>query len=155
MLVGSVMTVKTFDVLDLVNMVAAQHEWDLWFDSGSGDDREVIFAKKGKVTKEITVEFDFTGRIERSEYRRNGKWFERHHVTTDVTTASRSHCHAKSVQAVTARPVHWSRWHDVGSAEFHMPLALWPASRFAQLWPRPHRAAPSSWLIPANHQSIS
>ena len=60
MLVGSVMTVKTFDVLDLVNMVAAQHEWDLWFDSGSGDDREVIFAKKGKVTKEITVEFDFT-----------------------------------------------------------------------------------------------
>ena len=87
MLVGSVMTVKTFDMLDLVNMVAAQHEWDLWFDSGSGDDREVIFAKKGKVTKEITVEFDFTGRIERSEYRRNGKWFERHHVTTDFTTA--------------------------------------------------------------------
>ena len=64
MLVGSVMTVKTFDVLDLVNMVAAQREWDLWFDSGSGDDREVIFAKEGKVTKEITVEFDFTGRIE-------------------------------------------------------------------------------------------
>ena len=26
---------------------------------------------------------------------------------------------------------------------------------FAQLWPRPHRAAPGSWLIPANHQSIS
>ena len=47
----------------------------------------MIFAKKGKVTKEITVEFDFTGRIERSEYRRGGKWFERHHVTTDVTTA--------------------------------------------------------------------
>jgi len=85
--VGSVMTVKTFDVLDLVNMVAAQHEWDLWFDSGSGADREVVFAKEGKVTKEITVEFDFTGRIERSEYRRNGKWFERHHVTTDFTTA--------------------------------------------------------------------
>ena len=55
MLVGSVMTVKTFDVLDLVNMVAAQHEWDLWFDSGSGADREVVFAKEGKVTKEITV----------------------------------------------------------------------------------------------------
>ena len=87
MLVGSVMTVKTFDVLDLVTMVAAQHAWDLWFDSGSGDDREVIFAKQGKVTKEITVEFDFTGRIERSEYRRNGKWFERHHVMTDFTTA--------------------------------------------------------------------
>ena len=51
MLVGSVMTVKTFDVLDLVNMVAAQHEWDLWFDSGSGDDREVIFAKKGRSPK--------------------------------------------------------------------------------------------------------
>lgn len=87
MLVGSVMTVKTFDVLDLVNMVAAQHAWDLWFDSGSGDDREVIFAKQGKVTKEITVEFDFTGRIERSEYRRNGEWFERHHVMTGFTTA--------------------------------------------------------------------
>jgi hypothetical protein len=26
---------------------------------------------------------------------------------------------------------------------------------FAQLWPRPHRSAPGSWLIPANHQSIS
>ena len=26
---------------------------------------------------------------------------------------------------------------------------------FAQLWPRQHRAAPGSWLIPANHQSIS
>ena len=87
MLVGSVMTVKTFDVLDLVNMVAAQHEWDLWFDSGPGADREVIFAKGGKVTKEITVEFDFTGRIERSEYRRNGERFERHHVMTDFTTA--------------------------------------------------------------------
>ena len=87
MLVGSVMTVKTFDVLDLVNMVAAQHEWDLWFDSGSGDDREVIFAKKGEVTKEITVEFDFTGRIERSEYRRNGESYERHQVMTDFTTA--------------------------------------------------------------------
>jgi hypothetical protein len=33
------------------------------------------------------VEFDFTGRIERSEYRRNGEWFERHHVMTDFTTA--------------------------------------------------------------------
>ena len=87
MLVGSVMTVKTFDLLDLVNMVAEQHEWDLWFDSGSGDDREVIFAKKGKVTREITVEFDFTGRIERSEYRRNGEWYERHQVMTDFTTA--------------------------------------------------------------------
>ena len=51
MLVGSVMTVKTFDVLDLVNMVAEQRECYLWFDSGSGDDREVIFAKKGKDTK--------------------------------------------------------------------------------------------------------
>jgi hypothetical protein len=87
MLVGSVMSVKTFDMLDLVTMVAAQHEWDLWFDSGSGDDREVIFAKQGKVTKEIRVEFDFTGRIERSEYRRNGKWFERHQVMTDFTPA--------------------------------------------------------------------
>ena len=87
MLVGSVTTVKTFDVLDLVTMVAAQHAWDLWFDSGSGDGREVIFAKQGKVTKEITVEFDFTGRIERSEYRRNGEWFERHHVMTGFTTA--------------------------------------------------------------------
>ena len=29
MLAGSFMTVKTFDVLDLVNMVAAQHDWDL------------------------------------------------------------------------------------------------------------------------------
>ena len=29
MLVGSVMTVKTFDVLYLVNMVAAQHEWEI------------------------------------------------------------------------------------------------------------------------------
>ena len=46
-----------------------------------------VFAKEGKVTKEITVEFDFTGRIERSEYRRNGEWFERHHVMTDFTTA--------------------------------------------------------------------
>jgi hypothetical protein len=87
MLAGSFMTVKTFDVLDLINMVAAQHDWDLWFDSGSRADREVVFAKEGKVTKEITVEFDFTGRIERSEYRCNGVWFERHHVMTDFTTA--------------------------------------------------------------------
>ena len=106
MLVGSVMTVKTFDVLDLVNMVAAQHEWDLWFDSGSGDDREVILAKQGKVTKEITVEFDFTGRIERSEYRRNGKWLG---ASRDdrLHDCRRSRCHAESVQAMTARPVHW------------------------------------------------
>jgi hypothetical protein len=30
-----------------------------------------------------------------------------------------------------------------------------PRAAFAQLWPRPHRATPGSWLIPANHQSIS
>jgi hypothetical protein len=29
-----------------------------------------------------------------------------------------------------------------------------PRVAFAQLWPRPHRAAPGSWLIPAKHQSI-
>jgi hypothetical protein len=30
-----------------------------------------------------------------------------------------------------------------------------PRAAFAQLWPRPHRATPGSWLIPAKHQSIS
>jgi hypothetical protein len=30
-----------------------------------------------------------------------------------------------------------------------------PRVAFAQLWPRLHRAAPGSWLIPAKHQSIT
>jgi len=57
---------------------------------------------------------------------------------------------------MTARPVHWwSRWHDVGSAEFHMLLALWSASHLCPtVAPATSRRA-SSWLIPANHQSIS
>ena len=56
---------------------------------------------------------------------------------------------------MTARPVlWWSRWRAVGSAKFHVPCSM------ARDSPLPkcgldHIAAPGSWLIPANHQSIS
>ena len=36
---------QVFDLLDLVNLVAAAKGWELQFDSGPGDYREVMFHK--------------------------------------------------------------------------------------------------------------
>jgi hypothetical protein len=84
------MTIKTFDVVDLVSLVAGQRDWDLSFDSGPyGDTREIIYSRTNRlgIDLEITVELDFAGRIERSEFRREGKWYERHCVMPDYTVA--------------------------------------------------------------------
>lgn len=75
------MYTKTFDVIDLINLVAA-HDWDLCFDSGPGDTRELIFSGTNRFDTGLEVEIvlDFTGRIERSEYRRDGELFRRNAV---------------------------------------------------------------------------
>ena len=76
------MQTKTFDVIDLINLVAGQHDWDLSFDSGPGDTRELIFSPTSRFDTDLEVEivFDFTGRIECSEYRRDGELFRRNAV---------------------------------------------------------------------------
>jgi hypothetical protein len=76
------MQTKTFDVIDLINLVAADNDWDLSFDSGPGDTRELIFSRTNRFGTGLEVEivFDFTGRIERSEYRRDGELFHRNAV---------------------------------------------------------------------------
>ena len=76
------MQTKTFDVIDLINLVAAEHDWDLSFDSGPGDTRELIFSATNRCDTDLEVEivFDFTGRIECSQYRRDGELFHRNAV---------------------------------------------------------------------------
>jgi hypothetical protein len=83
------MTIKTFDVVDLVSLIAGQRDWDLSFDSGPGDIREFIYSRTNRfgIELEITVEFDFAGRIERSEYRRAGQCFHRNAVDKWTTSA--------------------------------------------------------------------
>ena len=66
------MYTQTFDVIDLINLVAADQEWDLFFDSGPGGSRELIFGRfDGGL--EVDIVLDFTGRVEVSEYRRDGE----------------------------------------------------------------------------------
>ena len=76
------METKTFDVIDLINLVAADHDWDLSFDSGPGDTRELIFSRTSRfdIDLEVEIVLDFTGRIERSEYRRDDELFHRNSV---------------------------------------------------------------------------
>lgn len=76
------MYTQTFDVIDLINLVAADHDWDLSFDSGPGDTRELIFSRRNRLDADLEVDivFDFTGRIERSEYRRDDELFHRNAV---------------------------------------------------------------------------
>ena len=80
---------QVFDLLDLVNLVAAAKDWELQFDSGPGDYREVMFHKQDRDGRdvEINVEFDFTGRIERSEKRYNGALYYRYYVEKDFSSA--------------------------------------------------------------------
>jgi hypothetical protein len=78
-MVGTMQT-KTFDVIDLINLVAAEHDWDLSFDSGPGDTRELIFSRTNRFGLEVEIVLDFTGRIECSEYRRNDELFRRNAV---------------------------------------------------------------------------
>jgi hypothetical protein len=83
------MQTKTFDVIDLINLVAADHDWDLSFDSGPGDTRELIFSRTNRFGTglEIEIVFDFTGRIERSEYQRDGELFHRNAVDNWTSAA--------------------------------------------------------------------
>ena len=83
------MYTKTFDVIDLINLVAADHDWDLWFDSGPGDTRELIFARANRLEGHLQVDIvlDFTGRIELSEYRRDGEVCRRHAVDRSTSAA--------------------------------------------------------------------
>ena len=80
------MYTQTFDVIDLINLVAAEHDWDLTFDSGPGDSRELIFGwLDGDM--EIDVVLDFTGRVEVSDYRRDGVLCRRNAVDWRTSTA--------------------------------------------------------------------
>ena len=83
------MYVQTFDVIDLINLVAADHGWDLSFDSGPGNTRELIFSRTNRfdVALEVEIVLDFTGRIERSEYRRDGELFHRNAVDRWISAA--------------------------------------------------------------------
>ena len=76
------MQIKTFDVVDLINLVAAEHDWDLSFDSGPGDVRELIYSATDRLAADLEVEIvlDFTGRIELSDYRRDGEPVHRNAV---------------------------------------------------------------------------
>jgi hypothetical protein len=80
---------KTFDVIDLINLVAADHDCDLCFDSGPGDTRELIFSRSSRFDADLEVDivFDFTGRIECSEYRRDGELFHRNAVDKRTSAA--------------------------------------------------------------------
>ena len=57
------MYTQTFDVIDLINLVAADHDWDLCFDSGPGDTRELIFSRTSRfgIGLEVEIVLDFTG----------------------------------------------------------------------------------------------
>lgn len=83
------MQTKTFDVVDLINLVAGQHDWDLSFDSGPGDTRELIYSRTDPCGADLDVEIvlDFTGRIEVSDYRRDGETVHRNAVDTLISTA--------------------------------------------------------------------
>lgn len=83
------MYAQTFNVIDLVNLVAGEHDWDLWFDSGPGDTRELIFGRTNRFDGDLEVDivFDFTGRIEVSEYRRDGELFRRNAVDGSTSAA--------------------------------------------------------------------
>ena len=83
------METKTFDVIDLINLVAAEHDWDLFFDSGPGDSRELIFSRTSPFDGDLEVDIvlDFTGRIEVSEYRRDGELCRRHTVDKRTSAA--------------------------------------------------------------------
>jgi len=57
---------------------------------------------------------------------------------------------------MTARPVHWwSRWHDVGSAEFHVLLALWSASHLCPTVASATSRRAKFVVDSCQHQSIS
>jgi len=83
------MNTQTFDVVDLINLVAADHDWDLLFDSGPGDGRELIFSRRDGfgVGLEVAIVLDFTGRIECSECRRDGVVVHRYAVDTGTSSA--------------------------------------------------------------------
>ena len=83
------MYTQTFDVIDLINLVAADHDWDLFFDSGPGDSRELIFSRTSRfdAVLEVDIVFDFTGRIECSEYRHDGELFQRNAVDKRTSAA--------------------------------------------------------------------
>lgn len=83
------MYTQTFNVIDLINLVAADHNWDLWFDSGPGDTRELIFARANRCegNVEVDIVLDFIGRIELSEYRRDGELCRRHAVDRCTSAA--------------------------------------------------------------------
>jgi hypothetical protein len=70
---------KTFDVIDLIKLIAADRDWDLFFDSGPGDGRELIFSRTSRFDGDLEVDIflDFTGRVEVSEYRRDGELYRR------------------------------------------------------------------------------
>ena len=69
-------------MIDLINLVAADHDWDLCFDSGPSDTRELIFSRTNRFDTALEVEIvlDFTGRIERSDYRCDGELIHRNAV---------------------------------------------------------------------------
>ena len=86
------MYAQTFDVIDLINLVAGEHDWDLSFDSGPGDTRELIFSRTNRfdIDLEVEIVLDFTGRIECSQYRRDGELFHRNAVDK-LTSAADVH----------------------------------------------------------------
>lgn len=83
------MYTQAFCVVDLINLIAAEHDWDLWFDSGPGDTREMIFSRASRFDTDVEVQivFDFVGRIELSEYRRDGEVVRRNAVDTWTSAA--------------------------------------------------------------------
>ncbi|GFG52292.1 hypothetical protein CQY20_06220 [Mycolicibacterium agri] len=83
------MHTHTFSVIDLINLVAAEHDWDLWFDSGPGDTRELIFCRPNRFGGDLEVDIvlDFTGRVELSEYRRGGELLRRNAVDRRISAA--------------------------------------------------------------------
>lgn len=83
------MQTKTFDVVDLINLAAAERDWDLSFDSGPGDVRELVFSRISPLgaSVDVVIMLDFTCRIERSEYRRDGDLLHRHVVDRSTSAA--------------------------------------------------------------------
>ncbi|RDH76908.1 hypothetical protein DVS77_18925 [Mycolicibacterium moriokaense] len=82
------MQTRTFDVVDLINLVAADHDWDLCFDSGPGDSRELIYSRTDRsgADLELQIALDFTGRIERADFRREGEVVR--HIGVDKWTSA-------------------------------------------------------------------
>jgi hypothetical protein len=64
-------------VIDLISLIAADRDWDLFFDSGPSDGRELIFSRTSRFDgdPEVDIFLDFTGRVEVSEYRRDGELY--------------------------------------------------------------------------------